>query len=69
MAKVGKKSIMTDTAEDVNISEAVEAAAAAVENVVTVAVAEIEEEIVEISEATKAEMAAGLEALKKHLVG
>jgi hypothetical protein len=69
MAKIGKKSIMVDTPEDVNIGDAVEAAVAAVENVVKVAVADVEEEVVELSEATKAEMAAGLEALKKFVTG
>ena len=60
---------MVDTPEDVNITDAVEAAAEAVANVVKVAVADVEEEFVELSEATKAEMAAGREALKKFFTG
>lgn len=69
MAKIGKKSIMVDTPEDVNIADAVEAAVEAVANVAKVAVAEVGEEFIELSEATKAEMAAGREALKKFLTG
>jgi hypothetical protein len=64
------------TADDISIEDAVEAAVEAVETVFTVAVEDIKEEIddsigyvVELSEATKAELAAGAEALKKYLVG
>lgn len=64
------------TAEDISIEDAVSAAVEAVETVFNVAVEDIEDEIddsidfvVELSAATKAELAAGAEALKKYLVG
>ena len=64
------------SADDISIEDAVEAATKAVETVFTVAVEDIKEEIddsidyvVELSEATKAELAAGAAALKKYLVG
>ena len=57
------------TAEDISIEDAVEAAVDAVETVFSIAVEDVKEEIVELSEATKAELAAGAAALKKYLVG
>jgi hypothetical protein len=63
-------------ADDISISDAVDAAVEAVETVFSVAVEDIKDEIddsidfvVELSAATKAELAAGAEALKKYLVG
>lgn len=62
-------------ADDISIEDAVDAAVDAVKTVFNVAVEDIEDEIddsinyvVELSEATKAELAAGAEALKKYLV-
>jgi hypothetical protein len=76
----GKKLIMSDTVEDVSVSEAVEATAAAVENVFSVIVEDAKEEVTdvvtaveadlsEMSAKTRAEFAAGAEALKRYLVG
>lgn len=60
---------MEDTVEKVTVGEAVEAAVEAVENVGVVIVEDIKEEMHELSETTRAEIAAGLANLKKFVTG
>lgn len=60
---------MEDTEDKISISEAVDAAAEAVGNVFNVVVEDVVEEVAELSESTKAEMAAGVAHLQKFFSG